>query len=277
MGKDTISILGCGWLGLPLGKSLAELGFQVKGSVTRPEKFGQLRAAGVIPYQLEVDTAGLAVSNPDFFDGQVLIISIPPRRIENIQQVYPAQMAQIVPFILKYKIERVLLISSTSVYPESLLNAVEDSVEVPDKESGRAILLAENLLKSQPEFATTILRFGGLIGADRNPARFLAKASASIPNTPVNLIHQEDCIEIIEAIVDQNLWGETLNACSPEHPLKKEFYGKAAEILGLPEPPVEEKPAVSKIVNSKKLIKLLDYSFKYPSPIDYLNSLVVKK
>lgn len=277
MGKETISILGCGWLGLSLGKHLAELGFQVKGSVTRPEKLDQLNAAGVIPYHLEVDAKQLVVGDQDFFDCEVLVISIPPRRIENIQEVYPAQMAQIIPFILQYKIERVLFISSTSVYPETLLDASEQSVYTPEKESGKAIFLAENLLKSHSEFSTTILRSGGLIGADRNPARFLMKASASIPNTPVNLIHQDDCIGIIAAIIDQNLWGETLNACSPEHPLKKEFYGKAAEISGLPEPPVEEKPAVSKIVNSEKLIRLLNYSFKYPSPIDYLNSLGAKK
>lgn len=273
MGKETISILGCGWLGLPLGKYLAERGFQLKGSVTKAEKFDLLKASGVLPYHLEVDAEQLWVNDPDFFECDILVISVPPRRIENIRQVYPAQMAQLVPFIVQHKIEKVLFISSTSVYPETLQNATEDSICPPDKESGKAIVLAEDMLKSRTEFDTTILRFGGLIGADRNPARFLMKASASILNTPVNLIHQDDCISIIAAVIDQKVWGETLNACSPEHPLKRDFYGKAAEISGLPKPPVEERPGASKIVNPEKLIRILHYSFKYPSPIDYLNSL----
>ena len=271
MGKGIISILGCGWLGLPLGKHLIDNGFRVKGSVTNPEKFDQLKSQGIMPFRIVAEPSKLVFDDSDFFGCEVLVISIPPRRIEGIQQIYPAQIAQIIPFILKSGIKRVLFISSTSVYPEDLIDAVEDVNYIPDKDSGKAILLAENLLIDQPEFRTTILRFGGLIGADRNPARFLSKASNPIPNTPVNLIHQDDCIGIIAEIIRQNLWGETLNACCPEHPLKKDFYGKAARISGLPEPMVEEIPKPSKKVDSSKLFRMLSYQFKYSSPMDYLD------
>ena len=41
-----ISILGCGWLGLPLAKALIENGFSVKGSTTSTDKLTALENAG---------------------------------------------------------------------------------------------------------------------------------------------------------------------------------------------------------------------------------------
>lgn len=273
MNKGTISILGCGWLGLPLGKFLISKGFSVKGSVTDTNKFEILSDAGISPYRIVLNETVAIVVDQTFFDCDVLIISIPPRRTSHIERIFPAKIAQLIPFILESGLSKVLFISSTSVYPDKNQLAKEEDTLVPDKESGRALLLAENLLNNLTDFQTTILRFGGLIGADRNPARFLQKSTVPVPNSPVNLIHQDDCIGIISAIIEQDLWGETLNASSPEHPLKKDFYSRAAQISGLPEPLISEKPEAYKIVDSSKLIRLLNYRFKYPSPIDYLERM----
>jgi nucleoside-diphosphate-sugar epimerase len=271
--SGTVSILGCGWLGMPLGKQLNANGFKVKGSVTSPEKFDKLADAGISPYRIVLNDSGASIDNPEFFDTEVLVISIPPRRVEGIERIFPAQIGQIIPFILKYGIQKVIFISSTSVYPDDFQSAIEDVQPLPNKESGKACLLAEDLLKSQSDFKTTVLRFGGLIGADRNPARFLMRSTQAVANIPVNLIHQDDCISIISAILQKELWGETLNACCPVHPLKKDFYGKAARISGLPEPLVSDEVESYKLVDSSKLIRLLDYQFKYNSPMDYLDSL----
>jgi nucleoside-diphosphate-sugar epimerase len=271
--KQIVSILGCGWLGLPLGKQLFDKGFLVKGSVTNTKKFSQLIEAGILPFQLALSETEAFMDNPDFFKADVLIISIPPRRIKGIEQIFPTQISILLPFILKSEIQKVIFISSTSVYPENFQAASEDLEPRPDKESGKACLLAENLLKERPEFKTTVIRFGGLIGADRNPARFLLKSTLPIANIPVNLIHQDDCIGIISSILDQELWGETLNACCPVHPMKKDFYGMAARISGLPEPAISDKVECYKIVDSSKLQHLLKYKFEYASPMDYLESL----
>jgi len=273
MNTETVSILGCGWLGLQLAKHFETNGFSVKGSVISPEKFSQLTDAGISPYYIVLNDSDAIVDNPDFFEADVLVISIPPRRIEGIDRIFPAQIGQLIPFILKSEIQKVIFISSTSVYPENFQAATEDDIPFPDKESGKACLLAENLLKSHPEFKTTVLRFGGLIGADRNPARFLLKSNQPIPNIPVNLIHQDDCIGIISSIIEQEIWGETLNACCPEHPQKKDFYGKAARIYNLPEPIFSDEIESYKIIDSSKLQHLLKYKFKYASPMDYLDSL----
>jgi len=247
MKKGTVSILGCGWLGLPLGKHLIESGFSVKGSVTSIEKLSLLGEAGILPSCIILSENGAIVDNPSFFETDVLIISIPPRRVPDIIQIFPEQVRHIVPYILMFGIQNVIFISSTSVYPELNQIAKEDDSFYPDKESGKALLVAEELLQSQTDFHTTILRFGGLIGADRNPARFLLKSDRKVSNTPVNLIHQDDCIGIISTIIQKDVWGETFNACSTDHPLKKDFYGKAAQISGLPEPLISDHPEAYKL------------------------------
>ena len=277
MKSGTVSILGCGWLGVALGKHLRNRRFSVKGSVTSPEKFGLLRTSGIVPYRIVLSENNVEVDEPSFFEADVLIIAIPPRRIDEIERIFPTQIAQLIPIILKSGIRKVIFISSTSVYPENLTTATENDVLSPDKASGKACLAAENLLNNLTDFETTILRFGGLIGADRNPARFLLKSARPVANIPVNLIHQDDCIGIIDAILEKDLWGETLNACCPEHPLKKDFYGKAAQISGLPAPLISDEDEAYKIIDSSKLKRLLKYKFKYPSPMDYLDSLVSGK
>jgi hypothetical protein len=93
----------------------------------------------------------------------------------------------------------------------------------------------------------------------------------SIPDAPVNLIHRDDCIEIISEIVRQQTWGETFNACCPRHPMKSEFYRKAAQIAGFPAPVFSEEIGAHKIVDSGKLIDRLKYRFIFPSPMDYLD------
>ena len=275
MTKRTVSILGCGWLGVPLGRFLADRGFMVKGSVTNVDKFDSLKTAGILPFRVMIDESGIETDNTSFFETDVLIISIPPRRIEGIERIFPAQIAQLIPVILKYEIRKVIFISSTSVYPENKQKAKETDVLSPDKASGKALVVAENLLRNLIDFETTIIRFGGLIGADRNPARFLLKSGVPVSNVPVNLIHQDDCIGIIAAIINQELWGETLNACCPEHLMKRDFYGKAAEISGLPLPDISDVDEDYKIVDSSKLKRLLKYKFKYKSPLNYLESLTL--
>ncbi len=269
----SLSVLGCGWLGVPLAKHFLENGFSVKGSVTSEEKFGILRDAGISPYRIVLSDTEVILDDPDFFKCDVLVISIPPRRIADIEQVFPSQIRRLIPFILKSGIQNVIFISSTSVYPDQNQLARENEILFPDKASGKALVDAENLLREQSGFKTTIVRFGGLIGADRNPARFLLKSTQPIANAPVNLIHQDDCIGIISAIVRQELWGETLNACCPEHPMKKDFYEKAAIQSGLPVPFISEELAAFKTIDSSKLIRLLNYQFIYSSPMDYLDQI----
>lgn len=267
----TVSILGVGWLGLPLAKKLKSSGYHVKGSVTTKSKMEMLQQAAIWPYHLELSPDGMSIDDERFFEADVLIVLIPPRRIAGIETVFPAQMRHLIEKLERVSLDKVIFISSTSVYPENGLHVRETDLLIPEKPSGQALLQVEHELLTNSNFQTTVVRFGGLIGADRNPARFLSRKKTAVPGSkPVNLIHQDDCIAILMEIIRQNAWGEIFNACCPKHPTRKAFYTKASAMSGIEAPQFTDEEEPYKLVDSSKLIQYLDYSFKYPSPMDYL-------
>ena len=263
-----ISILGCGWLGMPLAKSLLEKGFSVKGSTTSFEKISALESNGIQPFQIELSQTEIKGEIDSFLENsEILIIDIPPKLRSISSENFVKKIENLIPFIEKAKIEKVIFISSTSVYsdaPSTALRVTESTKPNPETESGKQLLATEILLQSNANFKTTVVRFGGLIGDDRHPIHFLAgRKNIENPEAPINLIHQEDCIGIIEAIVKQECWNETFNAVAPFHPSRKEYYTQKAMELGLLLPEfVNSKIAFGKTILSDKVKKVLDYHFQ---------------
>ena len=52
---ETISILGCGWLGVPLAEYLIKCGYRVKGSTRTKEELAVLESKGIEPSLLVLD------------------------------------------------------------------------------------------------------------------------------------------------------------------------------------------------------------------------------
>jgi nucleoside-diphosphate-sugar epimerase len=263
-----ISILGCGWLGLPLAKALIKNGFSIKGSTTSLEKLSKLEISGIQPFKIALSEDKTTGNLSDFLENsKILIIDVPPKLRGLGTENFVSKIRNTIPFIEKSTIENVLFISSTSVYGDDNLVVIEETALNPDTESGKQLLETEQLLQNNPNFKTTILRFGGLIGEDRNPIKFLAgKTNLENPNTPVNLIHQEDCIGIILKIIEQNFWVETLNAVTPFHPSRKEYYTQKAMDLGLDLPEFISKNKIfGKTISSAKIETVLGYTFKKPN------------
>ena len=82
----------------------------------------------------------------------------------------------------------------------------------------------------------------------------------------MNLIQREDCIGIIIKALDFayiDKWGETFNVVAPQHPTRKNYYQKKAHQFNLPLPNfVEDTKSKGKIISSKKVETILDYSFQ---------------
>ena len=259
-----ISILGCGWLGLPLAKSLLQNGFSIKGSTTSLEKISPLQSAGITPFLVRLEEQQISASVADFLaDSQILIINIPPKLRGGSSENFVAKITTLLPFIENSTVEKVLFVSSTSVYGDDNDLVTEDSHLNPDTEGGRQLAIVENVLQKNRHFQTTILRFGGLIGEDRNPVRFLSgRENIENPNAPINLIHQDDCIGSIEKIIALNSWNKTYNAVTPFHPSRKEYYSQKATELNLALPKFAAlNTIVGKTILNNKLIEALDYSF----------------
>jgi nucleoside-diphosphate-sugar epimerase len=268
--QKTISILGCGWLGLPLGKALLVAGCRVKGSVTQIGKLETIKQNGIEPYLVHFDPGPNTGLDNSFFETDILFVNIPPGRKQLDANNYISIVENIIDCVKRYKIPQVMFISSTSVYPDTGGKADEGSTLPPMKESGKTLLHCENLFQSEKSFGTVILRFGGLIGGDRHPGRFLAqKQQVNGGQSPVNLIHLDDCIGIVQTLIRNNIKNGTYNACMPKHPTKKEFYSKAAQKLSLPMPFFNENEKEGfKMVDSSKIVNETGYAFKYNDPLE---------
>jgi nucleoside-diphosphate-sugar epimerase len=245
-----------------------EKGFSVKGSTTSFEKISALESNGIQPFQIELSQTEIKGEIDSFLENsEILIIDIPPKLRSISSENFVKKIENLIPFIEKAKIEKVIFISSTSVYSDAPLTALrvtESTKPNPETESGKQLLATEILLQSNANFKTTVVRFGGLIGDNRHPIHFLAgRKNIENPEAPINLIHQEDCIGIIEAIVKQECWNETFNAVAPFHPTRKEYYTQKAKELGLLLPEfVNSKIGFGKIILSDKVEKVLDYHFQ---------------
>ncbi|MXO07377.1 NAD-dependent epimerase/dehydratase family protein [Flavobacterium sp. HBTb2-11-1] len=264
-----ISILGCGWLGLPLAKTLIAKGNSVNGSTTSENKLPILQDAGINPFLVNIESDGISENIESFLaESEILIIDIPPklRAVDpNAEKkAFVEKIKNLIPFIEKSPVNKVLFVSSTSVYGDDNDLVTEETTPNPDTESGKQLVLAEKLLQENQNFETTILRFGGLIGEDRHPVKFLAgKENLENSDAPINLIHLNDCIGIIEEIIIQSKWNEIFNGVAPFHPTREEFYSQKAIKMNLPQPKFSsEKSNIKKLISSEKIEAILSYKFK---------------
>lgn len=266
--KKKISILGIGWLGFPLAKKLIEIGHEIKGSTTSESKLELLMSNTIQPFQIELSENNVVGNIEGFLeDSEILIIDIPPKLRSNPTENFVAKIKLLVTEIEKSTLKNVVFISSTSVYADDfpIVEIDENSATNPDSENGKQLVESEQLLLSNPNFQTTILRFGGLIGEDRNPIKYLAgKTDVDNPDAPINLIHQDDCIGIIAEILNQVQHDNNIfNAVAPHHPTRKEYYSKKAIENNLSLPIFDDsKNSIGKLISSKKIEDVLNYNFK---------------
>jgi len=261
---QAISILGCGWLGLPLAKSLIQKGFSVNGSTTSEAKIQVLENAGINTFLIALHAQKVDGEIVTFLkNSEILIIDIPPKLRGLETESFVDKIRMLIPYIEKSAVKKVLFISSISVYADDNSTVNEITKPNAESESGKQLAAAEQLLQGNPNFKTTILRFGGLIGADRHPIKFLAgRKNVENPDAAVNLINQNDCIGIIEKIIELEKWNEIFNAAAPSHPTRKEYYTQKATALNLPFPEFEQgKPSEGKIILGTKIETLLGFNF----------------
>lgn len=260
-----ISILGCGWLGLPLAKSLLSKNHELKTSTTSPEKIENLENLGLNPFLISISDVIEGDISGFLNDTEILIVDIPPNLRRNENDDFAAKIKTLIPEIEKSSVEKVLYVSATSVYDddENFRIITEETPENPETESGKQLLSAEKSFFESKKFKTTSLRFGGLYGEERHPIYYLSgKSGIANPDAPINLIGLQDCIGIIEKIIEKEAWNEVFNGVNPQHPSRKEYYNGKATSLGLPLVGFDEsKISVGKIIDNRKIEEVLGYTF----------------
>jgi len=254
----TISILSCGWLGESLAIDLLQKGRRVKGSTTSLDKKERLSEKGIEAYKLRFEDL-----NNDmlaFLNSDILVMNLTIKGIELYKQFLP--------LLEQSTIQKLILISSTGVYKNS-----EKPVDENSDLSESPWVAIENLMKDNENYQTTILRFSGLFGGNRKPGNFLSGKKVKNAEAPVNLIHRDDCIQIINEIIKQNVWEECFNCTADTHPSKKEFYTKAADVIGVDRPLFDEEEGINtsfKLITNDKLKRRLNYEFIHPDLMEVL-------
>ncbi len=263
-----IAIMGLGWLGLPLYTKLSSLGYVCVGSTTSEEKKEFLQKEGVKAVVAKFEEGGVVGNIQSCLKGsKILILNTPPGLRKDPKSNYVAKIEKVINYIEKSDIEKVLYISSTSVFEDK-----EDFPEISNKtipnatsKAGLQIREVERLLLNNTNFKTTILRFSGLVDNDRHPANMMSKRlKVGNPMAPVNLIHRKDCIGIISTIIKQSFWGDIFNASYPSNLTKKEYYDGVCTNLGLLKPNFDKFiKSKGKLIDGLETSKTLNYTYKY--------------
>lgn len=290
--EPTVSLLGCGWLGVALAPALMERGFFVRGSTTRPARLSVLSSIDVEPHLLRIDpleadteptgdpTAGDS-SIARFFGSDTLVINMPPETAMGADY-HPSQVREILSRAGDH-VRHILYVSSTSVYGASQGTVDETTTPKPDAGSGEILLKAEELIAEfvartaatgSRSVSATIVRSAGLIGPGRHPGLFLAgRKNVANGDSPVNMIHQLDLVQILVSLIADHVPAagrvEIYNAVSTDHLSRREFYTRAAVAVGVVPPtfavesPSDSTPASqTKLVNSVRVSGLVSLVLK---------------
>src|SRR5690606_5924908 len=140
--------MGCGWLGMPLVKELVKKRKDIKGSTTTKEKLEEIKGCGAIPYLItlsEIERKTLQ----SFLDNDILIVNIPPGRNPNSSSLYIQHLENLNSFINQSRIQKVIFISSTSVYKETNSEVTENS-GISEEESAQRLFKAEEIFRNNP-------------------------------------------------------------------------------------------------------------------------------
>jgi len=238
--KKQISILGCGWLGLPLARHLLQNGWEVKGSTTSPEKIKALEIEGIDPFVIELLEDEIVGDVHGFLENsELLIIDIPPGLRRDPNSDFIAKLKKLTEAISESKINKIIYVSSTGVFQdhESTPTYTEHYKFTPIEVENSQLVHAEELLINLKKVQSSVIRFGGLIGNDRHPVKYLSgKTGIKNPEAPINLIHLDNCILLISEIIQQEKFGMVFHGVEDIKLSKEDYYTQKAKEFNLPMP-----------------------------------------
>lgn len=231
-----ISILGLGWYGAPLARELLNDGHEIFGSTRSEDKIKQFNSQNIHATQFSFPD----LPSKELIDADIVILNIPP---------FDEELEWFKSFNWNPK-TWIVFISSTSVYP------------APESKSGQLLKAQEDWVQSHFE-KWTILRFGGLYGAERHPGKYLSgRKNIAGRLNPVNLIHLDDCIGFSKTVIAEKLQNILFNVVSDDHRTKEEFYTEFCRSKALPLPEFDLNDTSSgKIVPNEELKKYYKLKF----------------
>lgn len=269
----TISIVGGGWLGKPLAQYLTSIGHQVYVSKTTPEGVLALSEHGLNSFQCNLNKGGDELTTHlTRHPSEIVIGCFPPGFRKGGGQQYVKQWQTLIDSAVHHGVTRVVMVSSTTVYPNIAKQMVEDDATLakahnnPEfSDNAITMLQAEDaLINSTLSYA--IVRCSGLVGPERHPSRFAAKLKQVSQQAPANMVHLQDAIGAVSHMALSKV-STTVNATTPNTVSKAEFYQAALTSVGSAEPlpPISQQP--DKHILGDKLVEL-GYRFHYQHTLE---------
>lgn len=274
-------IVGCGYVGLPLGEELVRLGHEVVGVCRSAERGQAVTRAGlravVADITRPVDVAGL----PGPFDWVVNCAASGGGSAADYRQVYLEGTRNLLGVMADAPPKKYVYTSSTGVYGQNDgMGVKETSPTEPEAETARVLVETEGALMGafrERAFPAVILRVAGIYGPGRghlfkqylrNEARILGKGERIL-----NMIHRDDVVGLILAALRNGRPGEVYNAVDDEPVAEIHFFRWLSETLGKWLPPfagdgetAERKRGITnKKVQNRKVKVELGYQFRYPT------------
>jgi nucleoside-diphosphate-sugar epimerase len=274
-------IIGCGYVGLPLGTELVRLGHEVLGLRRSTSVEGELKAAGILPLVADITKPDELARLPREFDWVVHCVASRGGGAEDYRRIYLQGTRNLVEWFSASPPQKFVYTSSTSVYGQSDGSLVkETSPTDPATETAKVLLETEKVLldaATQKKFPAVILRVAGIYGAGRGHwlKRFLKNEARIEGNGArfLNMIHRDDLIGCIIAALKNGRAGEIYNAVDDEPVSQINFLQWLAEELGRDLPPSvpensqesRKRGVTNKRVSNRKLKMELGCQFKYPN------------
>lgn len=281
-----VLIVGCGYVGLPLGIELVRQGHNVSGLRRSAVASDELRRVGITPLQADITQSETLKNLPRDFDWVVNCVASGGGGVDEYQQLYLQGMRNLIEWLVPTSprpdmaMPRFVYTSSTGVYGQNDGSLVDEtSPTEPATETARVLVETEQVLLAagrEKNFPSMVLRAAGIYGPGRGYLlkQFL-RGEARIEGAgarTLNMIHRDDLIRAIIAALERGQAGEVYNAVDDEPVSQIEFFKWLAAKLGKPLPPTVPEDAAAprkrgltnKRIANRKLKAELDFTFMYP-------------
>lgn len=268
----SVGIVGCGWLGTALATTLLKKGFSVQATSSKLENVAKLNAKGINTEQLTLPATSEQLREQKVFQQKFLVIAITPQ-LRQGRTDYAAKIESLVEAAKQQGIvQRIILLSSTAVY-DGLTGLVDEQNTVNlAVEKVKILHQAEQAVMKFAKQAN-VIRLSGLLGPERHPGKFLLANKTLVNSTArVNLIHQQDAVGLIIALLQEHYFAGIFNGVSDTHVTKQEYYQAAAAALAMdfPDKTLAKPDENSKVVSGEKAKQVLNYKFIYPDLLTWL-------
>jgi nucleoside-diphosphate-sugar epimerase len=281
---ERVVILGCGYVGLELGRQLADGGHEVVGVRRSGEGLDAVESADLDAVRADVTDATDLEAVPDA-DWLVFAASTGGRGAEAARATYVEGLRTAVDAFAERDDppDRLVYTSSTGVYGDHGGDWVDESAPLdPTTEKTEVLVEAERIAREYADergIDGTVARFAGLYGPDRY--RLERYLEGPVTAGYLNMVHRDDAAGAVAYLLTEDLArGDVVLGVDDEPVSKHEFADWLADECGVDRPEKrtkEERLAAGdlseavkrRILTSKRCsngyLRSLGYEFAFPT------------